>query len=619
MTSPSGRLLLGYCLFLVLCGTAGFVLSGFDLQQHIHGVRLAVVIAICGILAGRFQRNPALAMLATDSAMLLILVMGLNYGRLFLKWHGIEGPGWQTSYVAASMAVGSLLMLPFLLWSRPKTNRLAVEWWRPSPLITLPILVLIRFPRCRHGLGVARRGGLTLGALMLIIGVVLMNADRLPRRSVATMIQTARLAQEHHELLRDMLDDPQKLKQILTDREQLEDFLDDPRAQDLIEDLTADGGLLEGTDVAALAQRVAEGDLDAINELLDDEGMSAAKTLLADISSEDGALSQLLDENELAAARTLLSGTDTDPANRGKAVDDEARAAAKKLLLSAADSDSTKRQGMASILQKIGGGSGGGFSGSLSDLGNININDPKVQQALKELDIDPQEAERLASSAISAVGNDDKLRQHMPTKSAIVDRLGASTQARLNSILPSQRSPVDRVAPERFSSRLANHGGSPFGSPSDARLGVHSIQVKPAPQQQSLPTEPINVFALVNPQPDFLQQRLGEHFASAPATDQSAPAQPNEQEPVTAEALVTASIALPDPSLVEITPPQTDDQPTLVTAQVSPRTSTEVGRNDRIEPMATALTHLGTSLPSIAGTLCMFAGLLTIGLSLSRR
>ena len=614
MTSQSRKLLLGYSLFLVLCGTAGLVISGFDLQQPFHGVRLAVVVAICGLLAGRFQRNPALAMLAIDFAALLILVMGLNYARLFRNWYGIEGPGWYTSYVVASMALGSLLMLPLLLWSRPRTNRRAIEWWRPSPLISLPILVLIRFPRCRHGLGIARRGGLTLGALMLIIGFILTTGDRLPRRSVAAMIQTARLAQEHHEFLRDVLDDPQGLKQMLADPERLEELLDDPRAQDLIEDLTAEGGLLEGTDVAAMAERVATGDLDALNELLDDEGLSAAKALLADISSEDSALNELLDEDELAAAKTLLSRTDTDRANHDNAADDDARAAAKKLLSIASDSDSTKRQNVASVLQKVGGASGAGFSGSLSDLKDIDINDPKVQQALRDLDIDPEEAARLASSATNAPGIKDKVSQRLPTSSAIISQFNAAAQSRLNSKLLSQRMPGDRVAPERFSSRLTSQGGGAFGPPDAPRLGVRSVQIKPAPVDQPEPVEPADVLALVDSQPDILQQPASETPPIEPNIEQ-----PIAEQPVRSEAVATTPIALPDPTPVEVLPPRIDDQPTLAAAHVPPIAQTEVDRNDRTKPTRSALTHLSTRLPPMAGTLCMLAGFLTIGVSVSRR
>ncbi len=618
MTSSSRKLLLGYSLFLALCGTVGLVLSGLDLQQHIHGLRLALVLAICGMLAGRFRRNPALAMLAIDFAALLILVMGLNYLRLCLKWYGIEGPGWYTSYIAAAMALGGFLTLPLLLWSRPKKNLLAVEWWRPSPLISLPIVVLIRFPRCRHGLGIVRRNGLTLGALMLIIGFVLTNGDRLPRRSVAAISHTARLATEHHEFLRDVLDDPQKLKQILTDREQMEELLDDPRAQDLIEDLTASGGLLEGTDVAAVAKRVADGDLTALDELLENERLSAAKALPADIDSKDGALSELLDKDELAAAKTLLSRAVNERDNSDKTLDDEARSAAKKLLSSAAGLDSKKRRNVALVLQKVGGARHPDFSGSLPDLMDIDINDPIVLKALRELDISPKEAARLASSAAKASHTKDKFSQRQATAAAIASLLNSTTQSRLNSKPPSQRTPIDRLAPQRQSSRLANQSGSTFGSHNDPHLGVHSIQVKPVPE----PLEPLNVFALVDPQPDFLQQRLGAHLASAPPLiEPTAPERPIAEQPLTPEleAVATAPITVLHPIPGEITIPQVDDQPMLVAAPISLPAPIEVVRSDRIEPTASALTHLGGKLPPMAGTLCMLAGFLTVGVSLSRR
>ncbi|MEE9129938.1 MAG: hypothetical protein V3T84_07950 [Phycisphaerales bacterium] len=145
-------------MYLLLCGLAGYALAGIDAQVHIHGVRLALAVGVCAMIAGRVDRTRTLAVLAIDCSALLILAAGLNYIRLWFKWYGIQGADWYTPYLAAAMALGSFVTLPLLVRSRPKPNRFAAEWWRPSPLISLAVLVLIRFPRCRHGLGAARRG-----------------------------------------------------------------------------------------------------------------------------------------------------------------------------------------------------------------------------------------------------------------------------------------------------------------------------------------------------------------------------------------------------------------------------------------------------------------------------
>ncbi|MCZ6653088.1 MAG: hypothetical protein O7D91_08670 [Planctomycetota bacterium] len=621
MHRQSQHVLFGYLLFLLLCGLAGYALSGIDAHQHMHGVRLALVIGICGMLAGRFRRNGALAVLAIDFGALLILAAGLNYVRLCFKWYGIQGPDWYTPYLAAAMALGSFVALPLLVRSRPKPNRSAVEWWRPSPLISLVVLVLIRFPRCRHGLGAARRAGLTLGTLLVIIGFVFTNSDRLPRRSVAAMFQTARLAQEHQALLRDLLDDPQQLRQILNDREQLEELLADPRAQDLITDLTADGGLLEGADVRALAERVAEGDLDAVNELLDEAGLPAAKELLADMSSNDGALKELLDDNELDAAKTLLSSASSD----------EARSAAKTLLSRAADLDSTKRQDVASALGKIGHTRSADLLSHLPDITDIDLNDTKFQAAMRELGLDPQEAARLAAGAADATTRTtDRLVQRLASSVGATNHLGLKVNPRMNTRVLPQRILAEHAPIERLTTRLLPEKVNSQRSGHRHRLGLRSIQIRKAPT----PNEPLNVFALVKPRPDFLQERLGEYFASATTeplhnqgeSPEPAPQETSPQPPVIPVAVAAVTVTQLDPTPLQPPSAELDDRPALIddhptrhVAQAPTTIQTQVsGNDDRMLEAGAASTRFGRLAPML-GAACMLAGLLTIGASLSRR
>lgn len=620
MHRRSQPVLFGYALYLLLCGLAGYALAGIDAQVHIHGVRLALAVGVCAVIAGRVDRTRTLAVLAIDFSALLILAAGLNYVRLCFKWYGIQGADWYTPYLAAAMALGSFVTLPLLVMSRPKPNRSAAEWWRPSPLISLAFLVLIRFPRCRHGLSAARRAGLTLGTLLVILGFVFTNSHRLPRRSLAAMFQTARLAQQHQELLRDLLDDPRQLRQILNDREQLEEFLADPRAQDLIADLTADGGLLEGADVRALAERVAEGDLDAVNELLDEAGLPAAKDLLTDIGSNDGALKELLDDAELDAAKTLLSSTSGD----------EARSAAKTLLSRAADSDSTKRQDVASALGKLGQTRSADLLSHLPDIANIDINDTKVQAALRELGLDPKEAARLAAGAADATRATDRLVQKPASSIGSMNHFDAGRNSKVNARVLSQRILAERAPGERLSTRLQPEKVDSPRSGHGYRLGLRSIQIQTAPPT---PNEPLNVFALVKPRPDFLQERLGEHLASAttePRHNQSelpelTPQETTPSQPVTPVAVAAVTVTHPDPTPVERPlaelddrPAPIDDHPTRGVAQTTITIRTEVGGNDRMPEAGAARTRFGGLAPML-GAACMLAGLLTIGASLSRR
>ena len=79
MHRQSQYVLFGYALYLLLCGLAGYALSGIDAQVHIHGVRLALAIGVCAMIAGRVDRTRTLAVLAIDISALLILAAA-RYG-----------------------------------------------------------------------------------------------------------------------------------------------------------------------------------------------------------------------------------------------------------------------------------------------------------------------------------------------------------------------------------------------------------------------------------------------------------------------------------------------------------------------------------------------------------
>ena len=151
--------LFGYALYLVICGLSPLLVLGIDSDSHFHGIRLAAVIGLCGLFTSRLKRSPTLAILAIDSAALLIICTSINYARLVNKWYGASGADWHTPYLVGAMAIGGFLAVWLLIRARPKQPANCGEWWRPTPLITLPTLLILPFTRRRPWIFTQNRPG----------------------------------------------------------------------------------------------------------------------------------------------------------------------------------------------------------------------------------------------------------------------------------------------------------------------------------------------------------------------------------------------------------------------------------------------------------------------------
>ncbi len=224
MAKRPALVLFGYALYLVICGLSPLLVLGIDSESHFHGIRLAAVIGLCGLFASRVKRSPTLAVLAIDSAALLIICTSINYARLANKWYGVSGVDWYTPYLVGAMAIGGFLAVWLLIRARPKQPANCGEWWRPTPLITIPSLLILPITRRRHGLGIARRIGLALGMLLLIVGFVFSMSNRIPQVSIAQLVKLGQLAQKNDALLKFALAEPDLVMKFIEDPRTLVTF-----------------------------------------------------------------------------------------------------------------------------------------------------------------------------------------------------------------------------------------------------------------------------------------------------------------------------------------------------------------------------------------------------------
>ena len=116
-------ILLGYAVFLAACGFVAFAMSGFAANARtalIVGFGTAVVVAICGVLAGMIDRNRTAGMIGIHAGLVLPLIFaGLFAWR---AWQAYADPA--KLYLAAIlgiMALGSLIVFAMLLSARPKS------------------------------------------------------------------------------------------------------------------------------------------------------------------------------------------------------------------------------------------------------------------------------------------------------------------------------------------------------------------------------------------------------------------------------------------------------------------------------------------------------------------
>jgi hypothetical protein len=251
---------------------------------------------------------------------------------------------------------------------------------------------------------------------------------------------------------------------------------------------------------------------------------------------------------------------------------------------------------------------------------------------MRELGLDPKEAARLGAGTADARRATDRLVQSPALSVGAKGRFDASLNPKMNTRMLPELILAERAPSEPLSTRLQPQKAYSTRSGREYRLGLRSIQIQRAPPT---PNEPLNVFALVKPRPDFLQKRLAGHVASAtaePLHNQSEP--PEEpaplkettpQPPVIPVAVAAVTATQPDPTPLQTPSAELDDRPALIddhptrgNAQTPTTIRTEVGGKDRMPEAGAASTPFGR-LASIVGAACMLAGLLTVGASLSRR
>ena len=223
------RVLFVLAAFLATCGGVDMIHNQFDLDHGVMGLRVSAVLMCCGLLAGRIGRHRALAMTAIDAALVVLLVMAVNYTRLALKWYTPNGSATLT-LLGATMGIGCMVGFLTLLTFRPRRDARGHDWWTVSPLLSLPAMVL--WPgRARHGLTLSRRFGMAIGVGLLVVGFMATNTTRLPRDTVAGVMQSVRFVTDTRGLI----------DAALSDRQRLQELLNDSRAQQLIDRIAPAG------------------------------------------------------------------------------------------------------------------------------------------------------------------------------------------------------------------------------------------------------------------------------------------------------------------------------------------------------------------------------------------
>jgi hypothetical protein len=124
MTSP--RIMFLYAAFLAICGLAAFALAGFDWHRAktalIVGLATAILMSICGWLAGSFPRANAAASIGLYAGHVLALLFGAMFAwRAYETFASGVTEKRYLAVVLTIMAAGSFIALIGLLLSRGKT------------------------------------------------------------------------------------------------------------------------------------------------------------------------------------------------------------------------------------------------------------------------------------------------------------------------------------------------------------------------------------------------------------------------------------------------------------------------------------------------------------------
>ena len=118
-------ILLGYAAFLAICGFVAFAMSGFAANARtalIVGCGTAVVIAICGVMAGMIHRNRTAGMIGIHVGLVLPLLFAGAFGfRAYSTFNGGVPEKRYLAIILSVMAVGSILAFIAMLMMRPKS------------------------------------------------------------------------------------------------------------------------------------------------------------------------------------------------------------------------------------------------------------------------------------------------------------------------------------------------------------------------------------------------------------------------------------------------------------------------------------------------------------------
>jgi hypothetical protein len=111
-----------YAGFLAICGFAAFAMSGFASNARtavIVGCGTAIVMFICGVLAGMIHKNKAAGMIGIHVGLLLPLVFACLFGWRAYKAYN-DPAKLYLAVILAIMAAGSVIVFGLLVSARPK-------------------------------------------------------------------------------------------------------------------------------------------------------------------------------------------------------------------------------------------------------------------------------------------------------------------------------------------------------------------------------------------------------------------------------------------------------------------------------------------------------------------
>jgi hypothetical protein len=176
------HLLVVLATLLVALGLAGAAASGFAVEGHVHGTRLALLLLGLGLVAGRLEHHRAPAIAAIDVALVLLPMATANYARLAVKW---SAGGVETDTIEAALLAAACGAFTVCLWrARPPCGRGHGDAWRLSPWLAAPP-ALVRAAQRRLEPGLPRRLGTVLGGLVIAAGLAVFAVMRRPEPATA--------------------------------------------------------------------------------------------------------------------------------------------------------------------------------------------------------------------------------------------------------------------------------------------------------------------------------------------------------------------------------------------------------------------------------------------------